>query len=93
MMRAGEAHSNGLSKNRFRKLLLTWRFGGISLNMQSVPIIQSVYNVFIAVCFYSTFFSAVMEFLNNTDNLIQFMKSSRVVFGQGVVLWEHLFLR
>lgn len=88
-----DLRGHNLSENRFRKILLTFRLAGISINMQSTRRIQSAYNVMIAVSFYITLTSGVMDFLVSTDNLKELMKGTRVVFGLGVVMWQHLFLR
>jgi hypothetical protein len=94
-MNAGKVHlqANNLSENRFRKILLTFRLAGISLNMHSTGRIQVAYNVMIAASFYITYISGVMDFLVSTDDLKELMKSSRVIFGMGVVMWQHFFLR
>jgi hypothetical protein len=94
-MNAGKVdlHANNLSENRFRKILLTFRLAGISLNMHSTGRIQMAYNVMIAVSFYITYISGVMDFLVSIDDLKELMKGSRVIFGMGVVMWQHFFLR
>jgi hypothetical protein len=93
-MNAGnDLRANNLTENRFRKILLTFRLSGISLNMQSTGRIQTAYNVMIAVSFYITYISGVMDFLVSTGDLKELMKSSRVIFGMGVVMWQHFFLR
>jgi hypothetical protein len=91
-MNAGKIRAKGVSENRFGKLLFTLRLAGIPLNMHSIPTLQNAYNVIIAVSFYITYFSGFMDFLVSTD-LKELMKSSRVIFGMGVVMWQHFFLR
>jgi hypothetical protein len=91
-MNSGKINSNDLLENRFRKLLLTLRLAGIPVNIQSISRIQSAYNIIIAVSFYITYCSGLMDFVS-TDNLKELMKGTRVVFGMGVVMWQHLFLR
>ena len=51
------------------------------------------YNMMIAVSFYITYISGVMDFLVSIDDLKELMKGSRVIFGMGVVMWQHFFLR
>jgi hypothetical protein len=92
-MNSGEIYSNDLLEIRFRKLLLTLRLAGIPVNIQSVSRVRSAYNVIIVVSFYITFCSALMDFLVSADNLKELMKSTRVLLGMGVVLWQHFFLR
>jgi len=94
-MNAGKVdlQANNPSENRFRKILLTFRLAGISLNMHSTGRIQTAYNVMIAVSFYITYISGVMDFLGSTDDLKELMKGSRVIFGMGVIMWQHFFLR
>jgi hypothetical protein len=88
-----DIRANNLSENRFRKILLTFRLAGISLNRHSTRTIQSAYNAMIAVSFYITYISGVMDFLVSSGNLKELMKGSRVIFGLGVVMWQHFFLR
>jgi hypothetical protein len=88
-----DLQANNLSENRFRKILLTFRLAGISLNAHSTGTIQTAYNVMIAVSFYVTYVSGVMDFLVSTDDLKELMKGSRIIFGMGVVMWLHFFLR
>lgn len=89
---SGEMYSNVLLENRFGKLLLTLRVAGIPVGIQSVSGTRSAYNVIIAVSFYITFCSALMDFVSAV-NLKQLMKGTRVVLGMGVVMWQHFFLR
>jgi hypothetical protein len=94
-MNAGKVdlRAKNLSENRFRKILFTFRLAGISLNKHSTGRIQTAYNVMIAVSFYVTYISGVMDFLVSTGDLKELMKGSRVIFGMGVVMWQHFFLR
>jgi hypothetical protein len=94
-MNAGKVDlpAKNLSENRFRKIFFTFRLAGISLNMHSTGRIQTAYNVMIAVSFYITYISGVMDFLVSTGDLKELMKGSRVIFGMGVVMWQHFFLR
>jgi hypothetical protein len=85
-------YSDDLLEIRFRKLLLTLRAAGIPVSIQSVSRVRRAYNVIIAVSFYITFCSALMDFVS-ADNLKQLMKGTRVVLGMGVVMWQHFFLR
>jgi hypothetical protein len=91
-MYAAKIGAKDVSENRFRKLLLTLRLAGIPLNMHSISRLQNAYNVIISVSFYITYSSGLMDFFVSTD-LKELMKSSRVIFGMGVVLWQHFFLR
>jgi hypothetical protein len=92
-MTRGEIYSNYLLENRFHKLLFTLRFAGIPLNIQSGSTIRRAYNMIIVVSFYLTFCSALMDFLVSTHNLKELMKSTRVLLGIAVVMWQHIFLR
>ena len=47
----------------------------------------------IAVSFYITYISGVMDFLVSTGDLKELMKGTRVIFGMGVVVWQRFFLR
>lgn len=85
--------AKNVSENRFRRIFLTFRFAGISLNMHTTGRIHGAYNVMIAVSFYITYISGFMDFLVSTGDLKELMKGSRVIFGLGVVAWQHLFLR
>jgi hypothetical protein len=69
-----DLRANNLTENRFRKILLTFRLSGISLNMHSTGRIQTAYNVMIAVSFYITYISGVMDFLVSTGDLKELMK-------------------
>jgi hypothetical protein len=92
-MNSRKIYSNDLLENRFGKLLLTLRLAGIPINIQSVSRIRSAYNVIIVVSFYITYCSGLMDFFVNMDNLKELMKGTRVLFGMGIVMWQHLFLR
>ncbi|KDR19178.1 hypothetical protein L798_06232 [Zootermopsis nevadensis] len=90
-MNARKINAKAVSENRFRKLLLTLRSAGIPLNTHSITTLRSAYNVIVPVSFYITCLSGFMDFLVSSD-LKELMKSSRVVFGMGVVMWQHFFL-
>jgi hypothetical protein len=92
-MNSGNIYSSDLLEDRFDKLLLTLRLAGIPVNIQSVSRIQSAYNIIIAVSFYVTYCSGLMDFFVSMDNLKELMKGTRVLFGMGIVMWQHLFLR
>lgn len=85
--------ANNVSENRFRRIFLTFRLAGISLNMHTTGRIHGAYNVMIAVSFYITYISGFMDLLVSTGDLKELMKGSRVIFGLSVVAWQQLFLR
>ena len=77
----------------FRIPLLILRFGGIPIKLQSVSTVNCIYNEVLAVCFYITFVSVIMDFVLKNEDMQESMKNVRMIFGMGVIAWIHLYLR
>jgi hypothetical protein len=66
---------------------------GVPLKVQKVSQLNSVYNEILAVCYYSTYLSVILDYVFSTDEMHESMKNVRMIFGMAVVAWMHLYLR
>lgn len=82
-----------LSELRFRKVLFVIRLAGIPLNKHSVPPLYTAYNGTIVMCFYSAYFSCLLDLIFSDDNLNGKMKTLRIIIGTQFAVWFHLFFR
>jgi hypothetical protein len=87
------SHKSNLTERRFGTLLFVLRMGGIAANMKTRPISHFVYNVYLVLCYYVTYLSVFMDYLQKTDDLEESMKNVRMLFGMGFVSWIHFSLR
>jgi hypothetical protein len=77
----------------FKVPLFLVRLGGVPVGMRNVSKLNSLYNVLLAVCYYSTFLSVVIDFIIKKDDMVESMKNVRMIVGMVVVAWTHLYLR
>jgi hypothetical protein len=87
------ARSNGRSERRFKTLLIVFRLGGIPLNMESVSAANTVYNVTIILCYYTTMLCLYMDTFAHRHHLVEAMKKLRVIMGMQGCVWMHFSLR
>jgi hypothetical protein len=88
-----KSHKNHTTESRFGTLLFLLRMGGIAVNMKTQPTTHIVYNVCLVLCYYVTFLSVFLDYLQKTDNLKESMKNVRLLFAMGYISWIHLSLR
>jgi hypothetical protein len=77
----------------FKVPLFLVRLAGVSVGMRNVSKLNSLYNEILAVCYYSTCLSIIMDFAVKIDDMVESMKNVRMIFGMAVVGWIHLYLR
>ena len=77
----------------FRIPLLFLRFGGIPTKLQSVSTVNRIYNEVLTLCFYITFFSIIMDFVHEFEDIQDTMKNVRYMSAMIVIAWLHLYLR
>jgi hypothetical protein len=92
-MNVDESHKEDLRKSRFATLLFMLRMGGIAVDMQPQPPPHVVYNVYLVLSYYLTYFSVFMDYLQKRDNLEESMKNVRILFAMGYISWIHFSLR
>jgi hypothetical protein len=85
--------ANSLSERRFRKVILTLRLVGITLNMSSVSRVRAVYNGIVVACFYTTYSACLMDLILSESNLGGKMKTFREILGMQFVVLMHTFFR
>jgi hypothetical protein len=73
--------------------LLLIRLSGIPVCMQAVPKHSLLYNTISTVCFYCTYLSIIFDFVFTKDDVDEYMKNIRMLFGMSVLLWMHSYLR
>jgi len=73
--------------------LFVLRLGGIPINLQSVSIVNRIYNEVLTLCFYITIVADIMGFVHKIEDLQEFMKNVRVMMPGFVGVWLHLYLR
>jgi hypothetical protein len=88
-----ESHKDDLTKRRFGTLLFMLRMGGIAVDMQPQTTAHIVYNAYLVLSYYLTYFSVFMDYLQKRDNFEESMKSLRMLFAMGFISWIHLSLR
>jgi hypothetical protein len=89
----GVSLSNNTHQSRFKKLLFVLRLGGLPLMMKSTSRINTIYNVLIAVCFYSTALCLFMDTFVHRCQLVYAMKKLRVFIGYVLIAWMHISFR
>jgi hypothetical protein len=77
----------------FKVPLFFVRLAGVSVGMRNVSKLNSLYNEILAVCFYSTCLSVKMDFTVKMDDMVESMKTVRIIFAMALVAWMHLNLR
>jgi hypothetical protein len=77
----------------FKVPLFFVRLGGVPVGMRNVSKLNSLYNEILAVCYYSTYLSVIMDFAVKRDDMLESMKTVRMIAGMAVVAWIHLYLR
>jgi hypothetical protein len=77
----------------FKVPLFLVRLGGVPVGVRKVSKLNSLYNETLAVCFYSMCLSAIMDFVVKRDDIVESMKSVRIIFATALVAWMHLNLR
>jgi hypothetical protein len=88
-----QSHKGNRTERRFGTLLFVIRMGGIAVNMKTQPTSHFVYNVYLVLCYYVTYLSVFMDYLQKTDDLEESMKNVRMMFAMGFVSWIHLSFR
>ncbi|XP_021928008.1 uncharacterized protein LOC110833823 isoform X2 [Zootermopsis nevadensis] len=83
----------GMTDKLFVVPVFLVRLGGIPVNMHKVPKLNCIYNGILAVCYYGTYLSVIMDFVNKREDIQETMKNVRMIFGMAVVAWMHLYLR
>jgi hypothetical protein len=87
------ASDKKLYESRFKTLLRLLRLGGIYINMKSIPILNSVYNITINVCYYTTVSCHCMDTFVHRHQLVEVMKKIRVLVAMQMCMWLHLSIR
>jgi hypothetical protein len=82
-----------LFESRFKTLLRLLRLGGISINVKSVTVLNSMYNATISVCFYTTIMCHSMDTFAHRHQLVEAMKKIRVLVAMQICMWIHLSIR
>jgi hypothetical protein len=77
----------------FRVNLFFVRLAGVPLKVQKVSQLHSVYNEMLAVCYYCTYLSVILDYVFKKQELHESMKNVRMIFGMAVVAMMHLYLR
>jgi len=77
----------------FKVPLFLMRLGGVPVGMRNVSKLNTLYNVILAVCFYSTYLSVIIDSAVKRDDIVESMKNVRMIFGMAVVAWMHLYIR
>jgi len=77
----------------FRNTLLFLRYGGIPIKLQAVSAVNRIYNEVLAVCYYITFLSVIMDLVLKKENMNESMKNIRTIFLMAFAAWLHLHLR
>jgi hypothetical protein len=77
----------------FRVNLFFVRLAGVPLKVQKVSKLHSVYNEMLAVCYYCTYLSIILDCVFQKQELHESMKNVRMIVGMAVVAMMHLYLR
>jgi hypothetical protein len=77
----------------FKVPLFLMRLGGVPVGMRNVSKLNTLYNVILAVCFYSTYLSVIIDSAVKRDDIVESMKNVRMIFGMAVVAWLDLYIR
>jgi len=77
----------------FRITLFSLRFGGISIQLQSVSTINRIHCEMMRLCSYIIFVAFIMDFVLKNLDIHESMKNIRIIFGLAVFAWMHLYLR
>jgi hypothetical protein len=77
----------------FKVPLFLVRLGGVPVGMRNASKFNSLYNEILAVCYYSTYLSVIMDYVVKRDDMVESMKNVRMIFGMAVIGWMHLYLR
>jgi hypothetical protein len=77
----------------FRNTLQLLRYGGIPIKLQSVSIVNRIYNEVLTVCYYITFLSVIIDFVLKKEDMHESMKNVRTIFVMAFGAWLHLYLR
>jgi hypothetical protein len=77
----------------FKVPLFFVRLGGVPVGMRNVSKLNSLYNEVLAVCYYSTYLSVIMDYAVKSDEFVESMNNVRIIFGMAVIGWMHLCLR
>jgi hypothetical protein len=87
------ASDRKLFESRFSTLLTLLRLGGIAVNKKTTPILNSVYNVTINVCFYMTITCHYIDTTVRSHQLVETVKKIRVLVAMQLCMWIHLSIR
>jgi hypothetical protein len=79
--------SNNTHQSRFKILLFIFRLGGLPIMMKSTSKINTLYNVLIAVCFYSTAACLFMDMFVHRRQLVYVMKKLRAFTTFVLAAW------
>jgi hypothetical protein len=77
----------------FRFPLLFLRLSGIPIKLQSVSIVNRIYNAVVTLCFYITSVSVIMDVVLKNEDMQETMKNIRLISAIAVDVWLHLYLR
>jgi hypothetical protein len=92
-MKIDKLHESGLSERRFGTILSIFKLAGIPLTIHSVSRVQSVYNIVIAVCFYATFTSKIMDMHVDRNNFEELMSDIRLCLSMASLSVFDIFFR
>jgi len=77
----------------FKVPLFLVRLGGVPVEMRNVSKLNSLYNVILAVCYYITYLSVMINYAIKKEDMAESMKNVRMIFGMAVVGWIDLYIR
>jgi len=77
----------------FRIPLLVLRLGGIPIKLQSVSIVNRIYNEVLTLCFYTNGVAVIMDFVHIIEDIKGTMKNVRLMSSGFFNVWLHLYLR
>jgi hypothetical protein len=87
------ASEKKLFESRFNILLSLLRLGGISINIKSTSVLNSMYNITISACFYMTIVCHHMDTVFHVNQLVESVKKIRVLVAMQLCMWIHLSIR